>query len=307
MNFTHGNHLQYTVGGRLWGHRVTCEEPYRVQVGRVDPQHFASSDWYSEQLRTADLVWRDLGPDLVVMFSGGTDSEIVVRSFLKIGVRPRCVFIRFVGDYNAADLILAQRICTELNLELEVIDFDVVEYYRSGRAAELSSALQCRQIAYLSVYENIKSLQCPAVMGGEVLFRRHVDPSGSRWFYCFRENEDASAIRFSIQTGLPLVNEWFSYTPEMIAYYLQHPDIQALISTRFNYKLASVSSKNRILNKLFDGLVPKVKTHGYEKLLGFNGETYRALAATHPKRLASGVDGIFINDLVAQLGISRED
>jgi hypothetical protein len=48
-------------------------------------------------------------------------------------------------------------------------------------------------------------------------------------------------------------------------------------------------------------IVDKIKTHGYERLLGFNGETYRELYLTHPKRLEPSLDGIFIDDLEKQL------
>jgi hypothetical protein len=144
-------------------------------------------------------------------------------------------------------------------------------------------------------------MQAPAVMGGEMLLKRHVDHSESKWYYCIRENEDASAMRFSLKYNIPLVNEWFSYTPEMIGYYLEDPEIQRLITERYNYKLSSVSSKNEILQRLFPNIIDKVKTHGYEQLMGFNGEAYRELYLTHPKRLAPSLDGIFIDDLKFQL------
>jgi hypothetical protein len=60
---------------------------------------------------------KEFGKDLVVMFSGGTDSEIVLRSFLKIGIVPRCCFINFVGDYNIEDRLVAQKICDDLNVD----------------------------------------------------------------------------------------------------------------------------------------------------------------------------------------------
>ena len=301
MNFTHNNHLTYTIGDRLFGHRETPYEKYKVNVGQIDHAYYKTSNWLQEQYRTADIIYKEFGKDLVVLFSGGTDSEIVLRAFKHIGITPRAVFIRFTKDYNILDFEIAKSITDELGIELEFIDFDVKEFYRSGEAAEFAAGLQCRQIAYLTVYYNILKMQAPAVMGGEMLLKRHVDQLGSKWYYCIRENEDGSAMRFSTKYNMPLVNEWFSYTPEMMAYYLDHPKIQQLINTRFNYKLASVSSKNAILKSLMPEIVDKVKTHGYEQLMGFNGETYRKLYLTHPRRLESSLDGIFIDDLEKQL------
>jgi hypothetical protein len=301
MNFTHKNHLKYTIDGRLYGRRQTVYDTYDVSVGKIDKDYYKTSNWVNEQYRTAEIIKQEFGKELVVMFSGGTDSEIVLRAFEHIGVTPRVVFIRFIGGYNEHDEKYAYIIASELGFKLEVIDVDIIDFYNSGEAAEFSSQIDCKQMAYLSVYNQIHKLQLPAVMGGEMLLRRHVSLIGGKWYYCFRENEDASAMRFSLKYGIPLVNEWFSYTPEMIGYYLEHPNTQSLISDRFNYKLASVSTKNTTLKSFMPSIIDKAKTHGFEKLLGFNGETYQALQKTHVKRLENSLDGIFIDDLYLKL------
>ena len=301
MNFTHNNHLTYTTGDRLYGYREEPTEKFKVDIGAVDKDHYAKSSWLEEQYRTADLIYKDYGKDFVVMFSGGTDSEIVLHAFKKIGVKPRAVFIKFVGDYNLPDLELAIQITNSLDIKLDIIPFDIVNFYSNGKAHEFAGELQCSQMAYLSVYHHIAKLGLPAVMGGEMLMKRHVSASGSKWFYCFRENEDASAIRFSKKYSIPLVNEWFSYTPEMMGYYLERPRIQELITNKHNGKMTSVSSKNAILNHLFPGLVKKIKTTGFEQLLGFNGESYANLANTYVKRLESSLDGIYIDDVYKKL------
>lgn len=301
MNFTLNNHLRYSIGDAEYGHRSTPYEKFMVSVGSIDPEQYRTSNWLEEQYRTAEIIAEEYGKDFVVMFSGGTDSEIVLRAFKHVGVTPRAVFIKFANDYNIEDYNMAVKIADDIGIPLEAAEFDVKEFYHSGAAWELSESIQCRQIAYLSVYHNILKLGLPAVMGGEMLFKRHVDTGGSRWYYCFRENEDASAMRFSLRYGIPLVNEWFSYTPEMMGYYLQNPRIQRLLTERYNYKLSSVSSKNDILRELMPSIIDKKKTHGYEHLMGFNGEAYRVLFTSHTKRLESSLDGIFVDTLAQQL------
>jgi hypothetical protein len=273
-----------------------------VTCGAIDRDYYKTSNWVNEQYRTADAIYQEFGRDLVVMFSGGTDSEIVLRAFKKIGVTPRAVFVKFKNDYNIADLYMAEKIARDMNIKIEVVEFDVKDFYHSGQAWDFAGEIQCRQMAYLTVYHHIRKLQMPAVMGGEMLLKRHVERTGSRWYYCIRENEDGSAMRFSLKYNIPLVNEWFSYTPEMMAYYLEHPKIKWLITERYNYKMGSVSSKNSILHQYMPELLEKRKTHGYERLLGFNGETYSALYESQVKRLESSLDGIFIEDLKIQLG-----
>lgn len=303
MNFTFNNHLKYYLGNRLYGTRESITEPYIVKVGSIDNNHYKKSNWVEEQKRTAKLIYDEFGKELAIFFSGGTDSEIIVRTYCSLGIKPLLIFIKFKGDYNLSDLQIAEKISSELDIKLLVKEVDILNFYYSGDAWLLSEKIQCRQIAYLNVLNEIKKLSLPSIMGGEMLLKRHVDKDGSKWYYCFRENEDASAIRFSLNYKVPLVNEWFSYTPEMIAYYLEHPKIQWLISDRYNYKLSSVSSKNEILKSYMPDLLEKPKTHGFEKLLAFNGETYQTLYKSHVRRFEPSLDGIFIDELKTQLGL----
>lgn len=301
MNYTLNNHLKYWIGDRLYGFRTNPYEKYRVEIGTIDRDHYKNSSWFKEQLRTADAIIKEWGNDFVVMFSGGTDSEIVVRSFVAIGVKPTCVFLKFPNNLNAGDLQNALLVCNELGLKLTVIEHDLKDFFWSGGAADFAAKIHCRQIAYLNVYYNIQKLGAPAVMGGEMLIRKHtyIDKKPT-WYYTFRENEDASAIRFSNTFNIPVVNEWFSYTPEMVAYWLEHIDIQNLINGH-NYKLSTVTTKNSVLKKLMPALHNKQKTHGFEKLIGFNCEAYEVLYKTHPHRLENSLDGIGLTDLHKQL------
>lgn len=301
MNFTLNNHLKYSINDVTYGYRTNSLEMYKVSVGEIDKDHYKNSTYQQELLRTADLIYRDYGKDFALFLSGGTDSEIVLRNFLDIGVKPQCYTIKFKDDYNMNDVQEAIDLATELNVPLNIIDFDVKEFLYSGEASEFGKELQCTQITYLMVYHSILKTNMPAVMGGELLLKRNINTDPSTWYYCLRENEDGSAMRFSIKYNIPLVNEYFSYTPELMLYYLEDSDIQNLVSTKYNYKLTSVSSKNAILKKLVPEIRIRKKTHGFEKLLGFNFEAYRQLSGEQILRLEPSLDGIEYTKIIEQL------
>ena len=301
INFTHNNHLKYSISDREFGYRESSMEKYKLTLGSIDPERFATSNYIEELHRTAGIVSAEFGKDLVVFLSGGTDSEIVLRNFLAIGHRPKCATIRFKNGYNADDVFYATELASKLGVELEYIDFDIKDFLYSGEAAEFGNTIQCSQITYLMVYKSILKLGVPAVMGGEVLLTRKVSLIKSFWYYTIRENEDCSAMRFSNKYNIPLVNEWFSYTPELLLYYLLDTGIQQLVTDYDNRKLTSVSSKNSILTRLYPGLEHRKKTHGFENLLAFNYEAYQSLASGQIKRLESCIDGIPYDIALAQL------
>jgi len=301
MLFTQNNHIKYTIGDRLYGHRTNSSESFNVSVGTIDHDHYRTSNYKQELLRVADLIYQSLGKDFALLISGGTDSEIVLRNFLEINVKPTCYMIRLENDYNLHDIIEATELTNELGVDLKFIDFNVKDFLYSGEASEFGKELQCTQITYLMLYRTILKLGMPTVMGGELMLKRNIGTDPSSWHYCFRENEDASAMRFSLKYNIPLAYEYFSYTPEMMLYYLEDPDIQKLVSNKYNYKLTSVSSKNAILKKLVPEVRAKAKTHGFEKLLGFNYEAYRQLTSEQISRLEPSLDGIEYNEIIRQL------
>lgn len=292
MNFTHNNHLKYYIGGVPYGYRQNSIENFTVSVGAVDQHYYKNTNFKKELLRTADLIYQDLGRNVVLFLSGGTDSEIVLRNFLEIGVKPMCFVIKFKGGYNESDVQEAIDLAKDLDVKLELIDFDVKDFFYSGEAVEFGREIQCTQITYLTVYKSIKEKSLPSIMGGELMLKRNIDSEPSSWYYCLRENEDCSAMRFSIKYNIPLVNEYFSYTPELMLCYLKNEKIQSLTSEKYNYKLTSVSSKNAILKELMPEIRLRKKTHGFEKLLAFNYEAYRSIAGQQIARLENSLDGI---------------
>ena len=300
FNFTYKNHLKYNIGGREYGYRQNGTEKYSVKIGSVDFDHYRKNNYKKEIARIADLVLKDLGKDFVLFLSGGTDSEIVLRSFLDIGFKPKCCTIKFKDDYNCQDVLESIEVAKELDVSLDIIDFDVKDFYYSGQAEEFAREIQCTQITYLMIYYHVYKLGLPSVMGGELLLTRNISSSSNYWYYTFRENEDASAMRFSNRYKIPLVNEYFSYTPEIMLYFLESTfGVQNLLNDK--YKLTSVSSKNDILKRLYPCVRKKIKTHGFEKLLAFNYECYKNILKNEYRRLESSLDGIPLDTVIKKL------
>ena len=299
INFTHNNHLSYTIGGRQFGFRENPYEKYEVSVGRIDMDYFRKSSWLQEQYRIADLTYQAFGKDLVVMFSGGTDSEVVLRAYKHIGITPRAAFIRFIGGYNDHELIAAREVTDDLGINLEVIDFDVIDFYRSGYAGELASAVQSHNMAFVAVYSQILKLQAPAIMGGSFTFTRDPSMTGSDWKADFTECESAS-VRLSLKYSVPLIQEWFSYTPEVIGYFMEHPVFQRVVTDRYNYKNFTDSSKNPVFKEWMPSIIGKHKKNGYEYLTGLRHETDFFLKRL-TRRMDRYVDGIPIEVIRIQL------
>ena len=222
------------------------------------------------------------------------------RSFVHIGIKPRAVFIKFKNDYNIHELVAAQAIADSVGVNLEILPFDIINYVRSGYAQEMAKELQTHKLGFLSVYRGVNELQAPAVMGGSLTFFRNPTLTGSIWKADITESESAS-IRASIKYNVPLVQEWFSYTPEVMGYFLEDPTIHWVITERYNYKGWTDGMKNEIFQKWMPDIIKKNKGTGYEYLTGFMTETNNLLRRSIIPNYDDSVDGILVDDLRQQL------
>lgn len=302
MEFTLNNHLKYFINEELFGIRKNPLDRYTVEVGKIDEDHYKKSSLYLELLRTADLVHNQLGNDFEIYFSGGTDCEIVIKSFLAIGIKPKLLTIRYTDNSNSFEVVQAQRIAIDLGLKLEIIDFDVREFYFSGESAILSQQIYCPQLLFCVLFEVVKRRQTAAVMGGNVPLTKKIGNFDPYWYYTYVEYEESCSIRFSQRFNIPTIYEFFSYTPEAMLFWLESEGIKKLVNDD-NFKLKAESSKNKIL---VDDLPQfnielRIKTHGWEKTTAFNHEASRHLSSKLIPRLTDCLDGIEYTEVIKKL------
>ena len=296
MEFTNNNHLTYTIDNRTFGFRDSIFERYQVSVGRVDNSYYRKNTWLSEQYRIGSLVLNNIGKDFVLLLSG-LNSECILRILLSLNIKPKLIFIRFIGDYNINEYYHAVKTATDLNVELSVFDYDIIDNYRSGELTEFADSFNCGNIAQAVNCHIIHKLQSPAVLGQEISFRKDIRRDNVDWCYYFPEDSNASIFRYNIKYNIPVISEWFSYTPEAIAYFLDNIDLN---SDTYKFKVSTNSTQNQIFYNMYPDLTMTTHKNGYENLYGFATEFYLRGKKLH-KGFDESLNGICINDLRQQL------
>lgn len=285
LNFTHLNHLKYYFDDNLFGSRTSPFQRYHFEFGKIDIDHYRRSNFADELKRVANLVHQDLGSEKVALLSGGLDSEIMVRNFLSIGIKPRCVTYRFENGYNDYEVAAAQELTKSLGLKHEIIDFNVFDFYNSGESLEIAKKYSCNVFAFSVFFKVAKILSAPCIIAGELQLNKIRDDNNNPiWVIRMMEDLDTAHIRFSNDTGIPFIQEWFSYTPEVMLYYLETPEIKKLVSTPSYYQTI-LPVKNRILKKYLPDVFDKKKNTGYDKLSALSIEGNQLLSENMPYRI----------------------
>ena len=152
---SYNNHVKFYVDNVLYGNSTDPARKFRVEFGKVDKDLYQRSNFNEEIKRVADLQYNIFGKDLIVFLSGGLDSEIVVRGFIDIGIKPRCIIMRYTNYLkpnvieNIIEVNAAIKTANDLGIEYELFDFDVLKFYISGEAKDMAIKYTCYLFAML--------------------------------------------------------------------------------------------------------------------------------------------------------------
>lgn len=314
FQLSYNNHVKFYVDDALYGNSSDPARKFRVEFGNIDKDHYQRSNFNEELKRVADLQYNIFGKDLILFLSGGLDSEIVLRSYLNIGIKPKCVIIRFTNRLkpgvieNVAEVNDAVKTANDLNVDYKFFDFDVLNFYLSGEAKEMAIKYNCYLFAML-VYYKVSTLLAtfPCIFCGEILLEKqlekHYDTSNNPvWHYRFQETLEAATHRVSQDIGIPIIMEWYTYTPELMLYFLESPLIVNLVNQR-SYRVSSTPMKNDVLKTLVPAIrdSTKIKTWGYENLTNMVIEANWQFTSVLPFRIDKTDYGTRYQDVIAML------
>lgn len=285
INYTHNNHIKYYFDDELFSKRKSPQQRYSIELGKADLSLYSKSNFKTELQRVASLIHQNLGNDKVILLSGGLDSEIMLRTFVDIGIKPRCVTFKFENNYNDYEVESAKELASSLGVKLEILDFNIFDFYRSGEAAEMAQKYSIRLLPYVVFLKVSEIISAPSIVAGELHLSKFKDTDDKPvWALRLLEDLDMSHIRFSIDKKIPFIQEWFSYTPELMLHYLETPEVKWLVNNP-SYHQTILPIKNRIYRRLLPGISNKTKNSGYDKLKGLFVESTMLFDNLMPQRL----------------------
>lgn len=224
---------------------------------------------FKEELLKAAASTLDHYPGLkpCVFFSGGVDSELILRAYIEIGANPEVYIIRYEKDYNIYDVSYAITVCNILGVKYNLIDFALEKFYRND--AEIIS--EQAQIDRPRMLPHIKFTDCA---DGLII----VGHSDVRWY---RVNEDYNepgiwlaqdfehdigCDKYNILHDRPAVYQWWKWTPGLILSYTRLNWFQNLIKDKYKGKLGINSTKLQGFREIYPDIIARKKSTGFEDI-----------------------------------------
>jgi hypothetical protein len=200
-----------------------------------------------------------------ILFSGGLDSDIMLRSFLLAGARPNVYIYRYEKDYNIYDVSYAVTICSMLNIDYKIIDFNLEKFFSTDaeRLAELAQIDRPRALPYCSFLEQTDGL--PILGASDLSIHRTNDNYTTKGSWAVRCWEhDVAWSKFIRTINKPAVGEWFKWTPGLVMSYTKTKWCQKLINDKFPGKLGVNSTKIEGYREAYPDLIDRKKQTGFE-------------------------------------------
>jgi hypothetical protein len=235
--------------------------------------HFTSFDGpiqgLTQELKKVASSVVDHYPDLkpCVMFSGGVDSEVVIRSFLAIGIKPEVYIFRYENDYNIYDVSYAITVCSMLDLPYNLIDFNLKKFYENDAelVSELAQIDRSNALPQMKFMEQVDGL--PIYGTSDITaFRINDDYStkGEWRIKCWEH--DIGGNKYAKKIKRPAVIEWFKWTPGLMIATTKTYWFKRLVNDYYKGKLGTNSTKIFGYRESFPDLIDRKKQTGFEYL-----------------------------------------
>jgi hypothetical protein len=225
---------------------------------------------YKEELIKAARSTIDTYPNqkFTLFFSGGADSELVLRSYLEIKHPIEVIIYRYENDYNLYDISYAVNICNMLGVPYLLLDFNLQKFYENEaeKYSELSEIDRPRSLPHLKFLETTDNI---GILGqGDPWWSRkeHIDYSiKGTWEYKDTESF-VGAAKFIQRINKPSIDRWLKWTPGLFLSYTRLNWFKKLVNDEITGKAGVNTSKLQGYREAYPNMLDRIKLTGFEKV-----------------------------------------
>lgn len=271
---TLNNHFRFGYGSQFLT-EPTPKDRWTVAYGKSN--RFGT--FYNECVKAAQLIQSKTSKPIWLLFSGGIDSEVMVRSFLAAKIDFRVAILQFTDNLNLHDISYAVITCDQLGLEYKLHTLDIKKFWGSDefwKMADLSTSVSPQFISTMWLVNEIDGYS--VIGSGEPYFvRSTVELTGWQDFTEFtgdtaKEGWDlwekekvACLFRYFINARKEGCPAFFQYTPEIIDSFTFDPAMQSFFRNAATNIKSTFQAKHSLYEQYFP-LLKRPKYTGFEKL-----------------------------------------
>ena len=261
--YTYANHLWWSINDKKFKKREATNDRFVAGVGTCEqlPKSF-----HEECIYTAHTIRATTTKDIIVLFSGGVDGEVVVRSFHEAKIPFTPIIYRYRDNANEHEYKFAINACNELNIPYELIDLDVIKLWENDYAKDDFYTPVMSLVKY--TLDNFQD--CYSING---FMPPYFKKETNNWYFYIRELS-LFPIWYSIEKNIHTCGSFFLYRPENLLAMLGDKLITDIIANitpieqyhhPLNHLRGEFLAKFAFFEKHFPGMEWRPKYIGYER------------------------------------------
>lgn len=259
----HKNWMSYSYDGIAYGKKTNIDSLFTLNFKPIDCEKLS----YQQALyRNAEIIKDCYKGPFDICFSGGTDSEVVLRVYKDLGIKFNTYIFKFEDEHNILDVNNAINTCKKLNIDYNIIDFNLKHFFENDAyfyADQTKCAIPERlpRLKWIEMLDNI-----PIFGDGEPHWSRIKWDNfneKSEWGFHFSEDACIGSV-YSKQINKIAITEWYEFTPEINLAFYNLPYVRNLLDDRVTGKLSSWSSRAKIHQEFWPDIQYVPKLVGYE-------------------------------------------
>jgi hypothetical protein len=257
--FYKDNWLSWKYDGDEYATKPHVDTPFKLSLKKTValPVKSYYKELYDNARNIRDIV---TGP-LDLLFSGGIDSEVILRVYRELCIPINVYIFKYENELNHREFNHAIKVCTDLNVAYNVIDFNVQKFFENDAYSTWTNCY-CNSSGWLPHMKMTEYLDNTPVFGsGDPYWRKQSDGS---WMFELDEGAKFWTL-YHKKIGRTAVTDWYEYSPEIILSHMELPRIQMLINDEIPGKTSSFSHKALIHQDHWNDIVIRPKMVGFEK------------------------------------------
>lgn len=256
--------LGWSYNDKLYSVRQNKNCKYKFIVNKQDSINQLS---YKEALLyNAEMAREYFSDKFDLLFSGGIDSEVVLRTFKDLGITHNTYIFKYNNNYNRRDYETAINVAENLNVPYKVIDFNLENFFEND-AYDLftkSKCIRAGRLVHLKLCELVDNI--PVMGEAEPYWLRELGADytiKSGWKFPMNEsNHNCSIYLHSL--GRENLCDFYEFTPNVIAAFQAHPLTHKLLNDDLPGKISNWSNRISMHQEIWPDIVHRYKLTGYE-------------------------------------------
>lgn len=251
------NWLSWSFDDVIESNKKTPESIYKIIVNKKQstPMMSLKDALYFNASHMKDSISEKFD----VLFSGGIDSEIIIRTFKDLGINHNTFIFRYENDINSLDVEYATAFCQSLNIPYKIIDLNLknffeneaIYFFNKTYTPKASRLVHCKFFDFL---DNVP------IMGDGDPYWKKLDDG---WKLNLGEDGHCSTV-YTSSIGRKSICDWYEYSPEILTSFCGHNVIQNLIKDKIVGKQSSYSSRWLMYKEIWPDVIYRQKLTGFE-------------------------------------------